>query len=279
MYNKHFGLRESPFSIQPDPDFLYFGKRHSLALAMLKYGIVNRSGFVVITGEIGCGKTTLIQYLLRRLGTNVTTGLISYTELGNEDLLRWVLHSFGQAYDAPHMIGLLDELKRFLIKERRTGRRVVLIIDEAQNLGAVRLEELRMLSNLTGGKKPLLQLVLVGQPQLRQLLSQNALAQFAQRVSSDFHITPLGQRETKQYIEHRLAVAGRKTRLFEDAAIARIFAASEGVPRKINVLCDTALVYGFAARADSITAAIVDEMLDDKTQYGAFGAARKRTRA
>ena len=271
MYNAHYGLTENPFSIQPDPRFLYLGERHSMAAAMLEYGLTQRSGFIVVTGEVGCGKTTLIQHLLQRNPVDFTAGLISHASLDREEVLRWVLHAFEQPHDAQHKIDLLDQLQQFLAMEQHSGKQSVLIVDEAQNLDFGVLEELRMLSNLGAEQHPLLQLALVGQPQLRETLARRELLQFAQRVTADFHITRLDARETRNYIEHRLAVAGRSDSLFDNDAIARIFVAARGVPRSINVLCDTTLVYGFAARKDRITTAIVDEVLADKNRFGSLG--------
>lgn len=273
MYNAHYGFNETPFSIQPDPSFLYLSKRHSMALAMLEYGIEHRAGFIAITGEIGCGKTTLIRHLLNRIEDDLTLGLITNTAMDVEELLRWVLLAFDQPYDAAHKVGLFDQLQTFLIDQYRAGRRTVLIIDEAQNLDAAILEELRMLSNINADKDQLLQLILVGQPQLKDLLRSPELMQFSQRISVDFHIGELEEAETQQYVAHRINVAGRQRKLFDDAAVARIHQASNGVPRTINILCDTALVYGFAAKAKRITPKIVEEVLADKSDYGVFALA------
>ncbi|MEM7563870.1 MAG: AAA family ATPase [Pseudomonadota bacterium] len=270
MYNEFFRLDKSPFNIQPDPEFLYPSKNHALAIAMLEYGIQQRSGFVVVTGEIGCGKTTLVNYLLDHLNASVIPGVISHTALESEDLLRWVLQAFDQAYLAEHKIELLDGFKRFLIDKKESGHQVVLIVDEAQNLTPGTLEELRMLSNLTLHSKPLLQLIFIGQPQLRDILEKKELDQFAQRISADFHLTTLGADETRQYIEHRLSISGRDTPLFDDNAVELVYRATNGIPRKINIICDTALVYGFASKCEMITSEIVAEVLEDKSQYGTF---------
>jgi general secretion pathway protein A len=271
MYEKFYKLNERPFSIQPDPSYLYFGRRHLLAYTMLEYGVAHRAGFTVITGEVGCGKTTLVRHLLNRLGKDVTVGLISNTQQEISELLEWVLLSFGQPYEATKKVALFDQLQRFLIQEYKQKRRTILIIDEAQNLGSATLEELRMLSNINADKHQLLQMVLVGQPQLRELLSQPELRQFAQRVAADFDIAPLSPDEVSAYVQHRLAVAGRTERLFEDEALALITLASGGIPRIINILCDTALVYGFPLRKDPIPSAIIEELLRDKSQHGVFG--------
>jgi general secretion pathway protein A len=271
MYEAFYQLREKPFAILPDPGYLYFGERHTLAYTVLEYGVVHGAGFTVITGDVGCGKTTLIRHLLDSIEQDVTVGLISNTRQDIGELLKWVLLAFDQPYDANDKVALFDQLQRFLINEYAQGRRTVLIIDEAQNLGISTLEELRMLSNINADRDQLLQMVLVGQPQLKHLLSRPELEQFAQRVSADFHIEPLAADEVGAYIRHRLHVAGRDEPLFEDAAIARIGAATEGIPRKINILCDTALVYGFSQEADLIGPAIIEEVLRDKARFGVMG--------
>ena len=268
MYEAFYGLAEKPFSILPDPAFLYLGKRHSLAYTMLDYGVEHGDGITVITGGVGCGKTTLIRHLLNNLERDVTVGLISNTEQEIGVLLKWVLLAFDQPYDATDKVALFDQLQRHLIEEYSQGRRSVLIIDEAQNLAVHTLEELRMLSNINADKDQLLQLVLVGQPQLKALLRRPELEQFAQRVSSDFHVEPLTRTEVSEYVRHRLAVAGREAALFEDGAMYLLFKASGGIPRKVNVLCDTALVYGFSQGAPVITAELVIEVLRDKAEYG-----------
>ncbi len=237
---------------------------------MLEYGVEHRAGFTVVTGDIGCGKTTLIRHLLNRLDRDVTVGLISNTQQDIGELLKWVLLAFGQPYEGLDRVALFDRLTQFLIQEYGAGRRTVLIIDEAQNLAGATLEELRMLSNINADKHMLLQLVLVGQPELKALLRRPELVQFTQRVSADFHLPPLAADEVADYVRHRLAVAGRDTPLFEDEALVRIAEATEAVPRKINILCDTALVYAFSQQADRVTKAVVDEVLRDKARYGIF---------
>ena len=268
MYEAFYGLTRRPFSILPDPEYLYLGQRHSLAYAMLEYGVAQHAGFTVITGEIGCGKTTLIRHLLNHLDDEVVVGLISNTLIGKGDLLRWILLAFDRPYQGKSHIELYDDLTRYLIEQYGQGRRTVLIVDEAQNLGIETLEELRMLSNINADEDQLLQLVLVGQPQLKQLLRRPELAQLAQRVASDFHIPPLNLGEVGDYILHRLTVAGRADSMFDEEAVRLIGRASRGIPRAINVLCDTALVYGFAEGAERISAETIRLVLADKAEYG-----------
>jgi general secretion pathway protein A len=268
MYEAFYGLKEKPFSIQPDPDFLYMGKRHRLAYAMLEYGIQNRAGFSVICGEIGCGKTTLIRQLLNSLGDDLTVGLVYNTHSDIADLLEWVMLAFGQPYKGSTPVERYDAFQQFLVAEYAAGRRAVLIVDEAQNLSPGALESLRMLSNINADKDQLLQIVLVGQPHLRELLNRPELHQFAQRISVDYFVPPLTGPEVALYVQHRLKVAGREDELFSAKALVRICEATHGVPRSINILCDTALVYAFSAEADTVDLSIIDEVLQDRREYG-----------
>jgi type II secretory pathway predicted ATPase ExeA len=272
MYEAFYGLREKPFSTQPDPGFLFMSKRHRLAYTMLEYGIQNRVGFSVICGDIGCGKTTLVRKLLDELDETVTVGLVYNTHADIADLLEWIMLAFGQPYAAATQVERYDRFQQFLLAEYAARRRVVLIVDEAQNLNAGALEALRMLSNINADKHQLLQVILVGQPQLRGLLNRPELQQFAQRVGVDFFIPPLGTPEVEQYVRHRLKVAGREDDLFEDDAVGMIAAAAKGVPRSINILCDTALVYGYSAEARTIDTSLVGEVLQDRREYGVLQA-------
>jgi len=239
-----------------------------MAYAMLEYGVMNHAGFTVITGEIGCGKTTLIRHLLNRLEDNYTIGLVSNIQGG--ELLKWVLSAFDQPYEGDSQVALHDQLQKFLIDQYADGKQTILIVDEAQNLGPKLLEQLRLLSNINADSDQLLQLILVGQPQLKDLLQSPELIQFAQRVASDFHVLPLTLQDVKDYVQHRLVTAGRTEPLFTDVACEHIFEASRGVPRIINILCDTCLVYGFAQMAEEIDSSIVDEVIEDKKEHGVF---------
>ena len=270
MYETFYGLKENPFSIQPDPDFLYFGRRHAYAYSMMEFGIKNRAGFMVISGEIGCGKTTLIRHLLNNLAPNLTVGLVNNAHHEIANLMEWVMLAFGLPYEGLSEVALYDAFQRFLIEQYGLGKSVLLIIDEAQNLRADTLESLRMLSNINADKNQLLQIMLVGQPQLKDMLTRPDLLQFSQRVEADFHIKPFAASDVQNYIQHRLAVAGRETPLFTTEACARIAEASQGIPRRINILCNTALVYGFSAEAELVDLGLVEEMLSDKAEFGAL---------
>src|SRR6266849_830522 len=267
MYEAFYGLREKPFSILPDPDLIYWCQNHRLAFAMLEFGVMNSAGFTAITGEIGCGKTTLVRYLLRKLDVHVTACLISNTPRTEDGLLQWVLMSLNQPFEGSHP-ALFKQFQRYLYDQYSRGRRTILIVDEAQNLCVEALEELRMLSNVNTDKQQFLQIILVGQPQLKEILRGPQLLQFAQRVSSDFHLRPLNAREVSEYIDFRLKAVGSHSQLFTDDACKIIADTSRGIPRTINILCDTAMVYGFAAEADKITAELVDTVIQNKAQFG-----------
>jgi general secretion pathway protein A len=267
MYETFYGLSEKPFSILPDPDLIYWGQNHRLAFAMLEFGVMNNAGFTVITGEIGSGKTTLLRYLLRKLEPQIKVGLISNTPRGKAELLQWVMMSLDQPFEDSYP-ALFKRLQNFLREQHARGGRIILIVDEAQNLGADALEELRMLSNINADKEQYLQIILVGQPQLKDLLRSPQLLQFAQRVSSDFHLKPLNANEVREYIDYRLQAAGSEYELFSEEACRAIAHASQGIPRTINILCDTALIYGFASSAEYITEELVRMVIENKAQYG-----------
>jgi general secretion pathway protein A len=266
MYEPYYGLREKPFTILPDPDLIYWGNMHRMAFTMLEFGVTNNAGFTVITGAIGSGKTTLLRFLLKKLSANVTMGLISNSPQGRLELLQWILMAFSQPFDGDYPT-LFKRLQDFLYRQHASRRRAILIIDEAQNLGLEALEHLRMLSNINADKHQILQLIIVGQPQLRELLLDPQLHQFAQRISADFHLQPLSESEVANYIAFRLQAAGAKRIMFTLDAAAKIAQASGGIPRMINILCDTALVYGFANSMQTISSELVGEVIADKQQF------------
>jgi general secretion pathway protein A len=272
MYEAFYGLKGKPFSILPDPDMIYWGRMHSMAYTMLEFGVMNNAGFTVITGEIGSGKTTLVRHLLKKLPPTIATGLISNSPQGRQELLQWIMMSLGRPFDGDYPT-LFKRLQDFLHGQYAGGRRTMLIIDEAQNLEPEALEHLRMISNVNADQHQILQLILVGQPQLRDLLLAPQLRQFAQRISSDFHLRALDEREVINYIAFRLHAAGGPPpprALFTLEACAQIATASGGIPRMINILCDTALVYGFARGERSISGALVEDVIADKQQYSIF---------
>lgn len=269
IYTGHFGLRERPFTLLPDPDFLYWSPQHQRAYSMLEYGILTRAPITIITGEVGAGKTTLLQHLLRSVGPEVRIGLISNAHGDRGELLRWVLMALDQ--DAPATAGYVDLFARFqafLIAEYAAGRRVILIFDEAQNLTRESLEELRMFTNINAGKDELLQLVLVGQPELRDMIRRPDMTQFAQRVASAFHLPSMDAPTVRAYIRHRLTVAGAQRNLFTSAAADAVHAATGGVPRLVNQLCDLAMVYAYTRNRKRILSATIQQVLDDGVFFG-----------
>jgi len=272
MYEAFYELRGKPFSILPDPDMIYWGRMHSMAYTMLDFGVMNNAGFTVITGEIGSGKTTLVRHLLKKLPTNISVGLISNSPQGRQELLQWIMMSLNRPFEGDYPT-LFKRLQDYLHGQYAGGRRTMLIIDEAQNLEPEALEHLRMISNINADHHQILQLILVGQPQLRDLLQSPQLHQFAQRISSDFHLQPLGQHDVVNYIAFRLEAVGGPPpprALFTLEACNIIAVASGGIPRMINILCDTALVYGFARGEKTISAKLVRDVIADKQQYSIF---------
>lgn len=270
MYEAHFGLREKPFSLLPDPSFLYLSDKHRMALALLQYGLSNQAGFTAITGGIGTGKTTLIRHLLNNMEQDVTVGLISNTHRSFGELLQWILLAFNLEHAGKSKVELYQTFIDFMIREYAAKRRTVLIVDEAQNMAADTLEELRMLSNVNADKDQVLQVILVGQQQLRDTLRRPDLVQFAQRIAVDYHLTPLTADDTLAYIRHRVTVAGGDAELFTDAACAAVHRHSNGVPRLVNLLCDIALVYGYAEQRKQIDADLVDDVAREKQAGGIF---------
>ena len=271
MYEKFYGFTEKPFALTPDPAFLFLGGRHAVGLSMLQYGLLNRAGLIVLTGAIGTGKTTLVRRLLDETDDSMTIGLISNTHEAFGSLMQWIAVAFSLSAKSSKA-SQYDKFARFLIDQYAKGKRCVLVVDEAQNLSTKALEELRLLTNINADKDLLLQIVLVGQPELRDRLRSPALVQFVQRIGADFHLSALGPGETEKYIEHRLVTAGGQAGLFEAAATRFIHFQCGGVPRLINSLCDTALVYGFASGEMKISAALVFDLVRERIAAGLFAA-------
>lgn len=237
-----------------------------MAFTMLQYGVVSQAGFTVIAGEIGCGKTTLIRHLLNHLDRDVTVGLISNTQHRIGELMQWVLLAFGLEYRNKEKVELYETFVNFVIDEYAKQRRTVLILDEAQNMDAQTMEELRMLSNINSEKDLVLQIILVGQPELRAMLRRPELEQFAQRIAADYYLEPLNAQETKDYIYHRLSVVGGDSSMFSAEACELVYRYTRGVPRLINVLCDNALVYGFAEQKKIIDGGIMADVVHDRRE-------------
>jgi type II secretory pathway predicted ATPase ExeA len=264
MYERHFGFNSKPFALTPDPAFLYLSRQHAMAMTMLEYGLESQAAFFLLTGDIGSGKTTLVRRLLRSLGDQVAVGLISNTHDGFRSIHGWALSALGIAPADDSDIAKYEALVDSFVREYGRGRRTLLILDEAQNLSVEVLEELRLLSNVNSEADLVLQILLVGQPELRTKLSRPELRQFAQRVSVDFHLRPLDRNETHGYIRHRLAVAGGNDALFLPEAIEFVYARTNGVPRLLNQLCDFALVYAFAEGRKSIDADLISQVIRER---------------
>jgi len=270
IYNAFFGFDERPFTLVPDPDFLFWSNSHRLAYTMLEYGILTRSPITVITGEIGAGKTTLLQHLLRTMPEDVIVGLISNAQGDRGELLQWVLYSLGESFDpGAAYVQLFQQLQEFLLEVYAQGKRVILIIDEAQNLNVGTLEELRMLTNINSNKDELVQLVLVGQPELRALISRPELKQFVQRVGSSFHLSAMSRDNVADYVSHRLRVAGGTGGEIAPDAVDKIAELTGGIPRLVNQLCDLGLVYAFSAEEDTVDGRTIDHVIADGVFFGA----------
>ncbi|MHB8746497.1 MAG: ExeA family protein [Gammaproteobacteria bacterium] len=258
MYCAYFGLDENPFTITPDPRYLYLSKRHREALAHLLFGIGAGGGFVQLTGEIGMGKTTLCRGLLEQLPDNVDVALILNPRVTALELVASICDELHVAYpaDSTSLKRLIDALNGYLLEAHARGRRTILIIDEAQNLSIEVLEQVRLLTNLETTQQKLLQIILIGQPELKLLLKREDLRQLAQRITARYHLSALASNETCAYVAHRLQVAGMKTPLFTRAALRRVHRLSGGIPRLINVICDRAMLGAYAVGRQRITAAM-----------------------
>ena len=264
IYTDFFGLSARPFAIAPDPEMLYWSSAHKRAYSLLEYGIITRAPVTLITGEVGTGKTTLIQQLLRTAGEDVTFALVSNAQGGRDELLRWVLLALGQPTEpSDSYVDLFARFEEHLVAEYAAGRRVVLIFDEAQNLTAESLEDLRMFTNINSGTDELLQVVLVGLPELREMVLRPALRAIAQRVTVAFHIPAMDAATTAAYVGHRLEAVGGKAAIFDDGAIDLIYDHARGVPRLTNQLCDFAMVYAFSKGNPEVDRLTVQQVIRD----------------
>ncbi|MCO7225626.1 ExeA family protein [Pleionea sp. CnH1-48] len=259
MYESFFGLKELPFSIAPDPRYLFMSQRHKEALAHLAYGIRQGAGFVLLTGEVGTGKTTICRQILRKLPDNTQLAFILNPMLNANELLATLCDELGIEYDEKNysLKQLTDNLTNYLLDCHRQNFNVVLMIDEAQNLAPEVLEQIRLLTNLETDQKKLLQIILVGQPELQELLARKELRQLAQRITARYHLRPLNLQETAVYIQHRLRIAGSHSKLFSKQSVRKVFQLTEGVPRLINTLCDRAMMAAYSAEKRVVSEACV----------------------
>lgn len=266
MYTSFFGLHEKPFSITPDPRYLFMSERHGEALAHLVYGVKESGGFVQLTGEVGTGKTTLVRsLLLNRMPDNADVAVVLNPQITALEFLLTICEELG--IDIPgqkdSIKALTDALNRHLLSAHADGRRTILVVDEAQNLAPAVLEQVRLLTNLETSKQKLLQIILIGQPELRELLARNDLRQLAQRITGRYHLEPLTRDETAQYVEHRLRVAGALGEVIDAGAKKEVFRLSQGVPRLINVICDRALLGAYSQESRVITRRLIRRAADE----------------
>lgn len=264
MYKDFFHFNQKPFSLNPDPEFLYLSKSHKKAITYLNYGIKEKVGFILFTGEVGAGKTTIIRTLLKKLDKMITISKVTNTRVSSEQLIAMINEDFGLDVKDKDKITLISELNEFLIEQYALENQSVLIIDEAQNLGNDLLEEIRLLSNLETDKEKLLQIILIGQPELREILATPQLKQLRQRISVNCHLLPLSSIETEAYIYHRLHIAGGPGELhFEKGVMNVIYQFSRGIPRLINILCDFVLLAAFVEKTKEISLDLVKEIVGD----------------
>ncbi len=277
MYEAYYGLTSKPFQLNPDPSFYFSSKQHRRAKAYLEYGLQRNEGFIVITGEVGAGKTTIVRGLIASLDPDkVVAGNLVTTQLDADDTLRMVGAAFGVKVNDLSKAEVLMALEAFLVSQTSEGKRCLLIVDEAQNLAPRAVEELRMLSNFQIGQQALLQTFLVGQPEFRAILQSPNMQQLRQRVTATCHVGPLDQDETRGYIEHRLKCAGSTGRpSFDVQSLERIFEKSDGIPRRVNLICDRLLLFGYLENKDSFGLGDVDEVVKEIHDESAFPTAKE----
>jgi type II secretory pathway predicted ATPase ExeA len=268
MYQAFYGFREKPFTLNPDPLFLYMAPPHRRAATMLEYALASDAPFCLLSGEVGCGKTTLLRHVIAHLGPIYTVALINNPSADFGPMLPWISNAFGLPHKDLDPVTLYQQFTDFLVAQYAAGRKVLLIVDEAQNLDAQRLEELRVLSNINSDKHLVLQTILVGQPELRDTIRSPSLRQLAQRIVADYHIEALDLEQTRTYVRHRLRKAGGKVSLFSNTAIRLAYDSSLGVPRLINQYCDRALVYGYADNATTISESLMRLVVTDLAKGG-----------
>lgn len=278
MYAGFFGLSKRPFTLVPDPDFLFWSAQHRRAFAVLEFGVMSRAPITLITGEVGAGKTTLLHALLSRMTDELRVGLISNAQGDRGELLQWAMNALGmELREGESYVQMFRRLQDQLVEDYAAGRRVILIFDEAQNLSRRGLEELRMFTNINSNQDELLQLILVGQPELRATIRLPEMRQLAQRVAANFHLEGLDEESTTQFISHRLRLAGGTGEEISGEAAALIFRATQGVPRLINQLCDLAMLYAWSDNETIVSRQVVQRALDDGVFFGAADALESET--
>ena len=268
MYEKFYSLKEKPFQIVPNPNYLFMSSVHENALTYLEYGLMENVGFILLTGEVGTGKTTLVRYIMNQFESEKEIAVIFNTNVSSNELICLILQSFDLKPEPRAKTQNIETLYQFLIEKYSQSRPVLLIIDEAQGLSNEALEEVRMLSNLQSDDQNLVQIMLVGQPELKDRMKRPGHSAFSQRIAVNFFLSGLTDTETESYITHRLKKAGRNSNIFTPKAIERIYSASKGIPRTINLLCDAALVYGFGYEFETIDAPVIEQVIKDKGGMG-----------
>ena len=264
MYENYYGFQERPFSIVPNPDYLYLSPIHQNALTYLEYGLMEDIGFILLTGGVGTGKTTLIRYVINQFCSDMDVAVIFNTNVSADQLISLILRSYGLSSETNDKVNALDILYNYLIEKYSENRRALIIIDEAQNLSHESMEEVRMLSNLQSDDHVLLQIMLVGQPELKAKLRHQSFISITQRIAVKFHLSPLTRKEVGRYIAFRLEKAGGKSDLFDTEAVDMICRESGGIPRSINLICDSALVYGFGYDLKTIGGSVIEQVIQDR---------------